>query len=165
MEHPERGDTLKEALASTNASHNSVEENSSSNWSGAPPDGGRQAWIQVLGSFFIWMNTLGLLASFGVFEAFYLLVELRGTPPSNIAWIGSTQIAVFLISGILSGYLYDLGYLTYLLMSGTILMTIGMAMASISHKLWQFILSQGICTGLGLGLVFVPTIGVTTQWF
>lgn len=44
-------------------------------------------------------------------------------------------------------------------------MVLGMAMGSISHQLWHFILSQGVCTGLGLGMVFVPTIGVTTQWF
>lgn len=25
---------------------------------GEPPDGGREAWLQVLGGFFIWMNTL-----------------------------------------------------------------------------------------------------------
>jgi MFS family permease len=38
-------------------------------------------------------------------------------------------------------------------------------MTSLCKELWQFILAQGICIGLGSGIVFVPFIGLLSQWF
>jgi MFS family permease len=38
-------------------------------------------------------------------------------------------------------------------------------MASISKKYYQFLLSQGFCVGLGMGLIFTPALAIQSQWF
>ena len=37
--------------------------------------------------------------------------------------------------------------------------------ASFSTKMWQLLLSQGICFGVGLGFCFTATVAVVPQWF
>ncbi|KAL2826189.1 major facilitator superfamily domain-containing protein [Aspergillus pseudoustus] len=44
-------------------------------------------------------------------------------------------------------------------------MVLGNMMASLSTKFYQFLLSQGFCVSLGLGLVFTPALAVQSQWF
>jgi MFS family permease len=58
-----------------------------------------------------------------------------------------------------------MGYFKHLLPAGSVLIVFGMMMASICDELWQLVLAQGLCVGIGCGLVFVPTIGVVMQWF
>lgn len=31
--------------------------------------------------------------------------------------------------------------------------------------LWQFILAQGVCGGIGCGFIFLPATGVIAHWF
>ncbi|TDZ40798.1 Aspyridones efflux protein apdF [Colletotrichum trifolii] len=38
-------------------------------------------------------------------------------------------------------------------------------MTSLSETYWQILLSQGFCTGIGLGLMFMPTISVISSYF
>jgi predicted MFS family arabinose efflux permease len=38
-------------------------------------------------------------------------------------------------------------------------------MLSISHNYWQVMLAQGICMGLGCGLIFVPSIAILPTYF
>jgi MFS family permease len=33
------------------------------------------------------------------------------------------------------------------------------------NEIWQLFLSQGICFGLGMGFLFVASVGVVPQWF
>lgn len=56
-----------------------------------PPNGGTQAWIQVLCSFLLFFNTWGILNTFGVYQTWYEGGELFQESSSNISWIGSIQ--------------------------------------------------------------------------
>lgn len=38
-------------------------------------------------------------------------------------------------------------------------------MASISSQYYQYLLSHGICVGIGVGICFMPTIALPNQWF
>ena len=60
----------------------------------APPNGGLQAWLQVLSSFLIFFNVLGLLNAYGQFQTVYETDILQSLTPSTIAWIGSVQFLV-----------------------------------------------------------------------
>ena len=46
-----------------------------------------QKALQVLGSFFTYMNSWGLLNSYGVFQAYYTLHLIPSEPESNVALI------------------------------------------------------------------------------
>lgn len=85
--------------------------------------------------------------------------------PSAISWLGSIQSFLLLFVGVLSGPLYDKGYLRSLLLSGSTLIVVGLMMASLCTQFWQLILSQGVCVGLGTGLLYVPSLALIPQYF
>lgn len=41
----------------------------------------------------------------------------------------------------------------------------GLMMASISHEYYQFLLAQGVCSALGAGFLFWPTMNCVQTWF
>ncbi|KAF2036519.1 MFS general substrate transporter [Setomelanomma holmii] len=112
------------------------------------PDGGRQAWMQVIGGFFVWMNTLGIANSYGEFQSFYQVDLLRDRAPTSIAWIGSTHAATMFACGIFAGPLIDKGYFYHCQTIGSIFIVLGYMMTSLCIELWQFVLAQGLCMGL-----------------
>ncbi|EHK16893.1 uncharacterized protein TRIVIDRAFT_161984 [Trichoderma virens Gv29-8] len=128
-------------------------------------DTGLKAWLQVLGSFFLYFNSWGIINSFGVFETYYEQRILLHMSPSSIAWVGSVQSALLLVVGVISGPLFDSGYFYALLPIGTFLVVLGMMMTSLSTKYYQIMLAQGICVGIGAGFLFVPSVAILPQYF
>ena len=129
------------------------------------PDGGFLAWLQVLGSFFLFMNCWGIVNAFGAFQTYYQLNLLSTSTPSNISWIGSIQAFLLLLVGTLTGPLFDAGYFRSLLLSGSSLLVFGTMMTSIARNYWEIMLSQALCMGLGCGLIFVPSIAILPTYF
>ncbi len=129
------------------------------------PDGGWQAWMQVLGSFVVMMGTWGLVNSFGVFQTYYETELLPGSSSSAISWIGSLQGALMLMLGVVSGPLFDAGYFRGLMFAGTFLVVLGQFMASLCTAYWQVLLAQGLCVGVGCGLLFLPSAAILSQYF
>ena len=129
------------------------------------PDGGFQAWLQVAAAFLVFMNTAGLFNSYGVYQGFYTQGPLKSIPGSNISWIGSLQGCLMLLICIVTGPLYDLGYLRSLVNIGTFAIVLGTMMTSICHEYWHFILGQGVVIGVGNGLLFLPSIAIVPQYF
>ncbi|KOS19716.1 Riboflavin transporter MCH5 [Escovopsis weberi] len=130
-----------------------------------PPDGGFVAWLQVVGSFFLFMNSWGVVNSFGVFQTFYETDFLSHETPSNISWIGSVQAFLLLMIGVSTGPLFDLGWFTTLIASGSFFIVFGLMMTSLCSAYWQVMLAQGILIGLGSGLVFVPSVAIVSTYF
>ncbi|KAF3769379.1 hypothetical protein M406DRAFT_220882, partial [Cryphonectria parasitica EP155] len=129
------------------------------------PDGGLQAWLQVLGGFVIYFNTWGLMISFGVFQTYYQDHLLAASSPSAIAWIGTMQ-AFFLIEvGVVTGPLYDQGYCRHILLVGTVLLVLGVALTSVATRYWSVFLSLGVCTGIGMGCLFFPGVTSISTYF
>ncbi|KAK1546711.1 major facilitator superfamily transporter [Colletotrichum paranaense] len=131
---------------------------------GPVPDGGLEAWIQVLGSWVILADTWGLVNTFGVYQTYYERT-LPGVTPSAISWIGSLQGALLMMVGPISGPLYDAGYFRELVWAGITLIILGMFMTSLCTTYWQVLLAQGVCVGLGCGLVFLPSTAILSQYF
>lgn len=48
---------------------------------------------------------------------------------------------------------------------GACLEALALVGASFSNSIWQLFLSQGLCSGWGMGFLFLGTIGVVPQWF
>jgi MFS family permease len=130
-----------------------------------PPDGGLQAWLQVVGSTVVLINTWGIINSFGVFQQFYERDILQDRSPSDISWIGSVQAALLFFTGIVSGPLYDAGHFRALLVVGLFMIVFGMFMTSLCVAYWQFLLAQGFCIGIGMGLLFLPSAAILSQYF
>ncbi|KAI1100455.1 putative MFS monocarboxylate transporter [Jackrogersella minutella] len=130
-----------------------------------PPDGGLEAWLQVLGSYSLYFNTWGITNTFGVYQTYYANEMLQNMSPSAISWIGSVQSFLLLAVGVISGPLYDAGYLRLLLCFGLVLVTLGMMMTSICKEYWQIILAQALCIGVGTGCLYIPSVAIIPQYF
>ncbi|KAF4964303.1 hypothetical protein FSARC_7748 [Fusarium sarcochroum] len=85
--------------------------------------------------------------------------------PSEISWIGSTQVCLLFFTGTPAGWLSDIGYFRHVLATGSVLQVLGIFCAAQATKYWQVLISQGICVGLGNGLVFCPTLAVVSTYF
>ncbi|KAA8650880.1 uncharacterized protein ATNIH1004_003569 [Aspergillus tanneri] len=128
-----------------------------------PPDGGWKAWLSVLCGHFLFMNTWGFINSFGVFQTYY--TTLLDKSPSDISWIGSIQVFLSFFVGAFIGRFIDGGFLRHVLISGTVIVTVGIFTASVSTQYWQLILSQGTCCGLGSGCLVTPAVSVVSTYF
>jgi predicted MFS family arabinose efflux permease len=149
-------------------------------------DTGLTAWLQVLGSHFLFFNSWyallffflpccfantavchprGVINTFGCFQTYYEQTILSDMSPSSIAWIGSVQSFLLMLVGVITGPLFDAGYFHVLLVAGSFMIPFGLMMTSLSSQYWQLMLAQGICIGLGAGLMFVPSVAILPQYF
>ncbi len=79
--------------------------------------------------------------------------------------MGSVQIFLLFFVGTFSGRATDYGLFRITFLIGSILQLVGVFMTSLSTKYWQLFLAQGICTGLGNGLCFCPTLSLLSTYF
>lgn len=100
-----------------------------------------------------------------MFQAYYEQYALRSDSSSTISWIGSLQLCLFIGGAFLAGPLFDIGYLTPMLIFGTVLTVLGLMMTSICSQYWQFLLAQGVCTGLGMSGLITPCVAVVPPYF
>ncbi|KAF3479894.1 uncharacterized protein GIQ15_06870 [Arthroderma uncinatum] len=130
---------------------------------GPPPDGGYQAWLQVALAHLVIFNTWGYINGFGVFQSYY--TEALHRSPSDISWIGGTQIFLLFFIGTFSGRATDAGYFKAIWSTGALIIIFAIFMTSLCTTYWQTFLAQGICMGIGSGLVFCPTVALLTTYF
>lgn len=107
----------------------------------------------------------GFTFIFGIFESFYSLTYIPSESPSSLAWIGTIQTALLVIIGILAGPLFDLGAFRMMLIAGSFLVLLGLFMLSLSTAYYQIFLSQGVCVGIGGGLLYVPSLALVSKSF
>ncbi|ROW07747.1 hypothetical protein VMCG_03632 [Cytospora schulzeri] len=129
------------------------------------PDGGAAAWLQVLGSWVVLVATWGLVNTFGVFQTYYQTTLLPSSSSSSISWIGSLQASLLMLVGVIAGPLYDAGHFRHLLVSGLLLIVLGQFMTSLGTQYWHILLAQGVCVGVGMGLTFLPSTAILSQYF
>ncbi|KAJ5509217.1 hypothetical protein N7527_011360 [Penicillium freii] len=161
----EKGKTALVDPEATDIAHITEDEESSEVPSTFAVKGKVHGCLQVLGAFFIFFNVWGLNLSFGTFQSFYALTYIPSSTSSDIAWIGTIQSWLLIVGGLLSGPLFDLGYNQTMIMVGSILGVTGMMMLSLAHEYYAIFLSQGVCVGLGFGLLYVPAIALVSRSF
>ncbi|OTA62711.1 MFS general substrate transporter [Hypoxylon sp. EC38] len=120
---------------------------------GLPPDGGH------LMCFVTW----GLITSFGIFQSTY--EEMLQASHSRVSWIGTVQIFVLLFLGTISGRASDTGLVHEAVLAGTLLIVFGMFMTSLATQYYQLFLAQGVCIGLGMGILYMPGLSVPSSYF
>lgn len=128
-----------------------------------PPDGGLTAWLQVAVSTLINAVAWGYPSAYGVFQLHYS--ETLHLPAAQISWIGSIQTFLTYFMCIIAGRLTDAGYARETTIGGSLLAVLGIFMTSLSSQYWQIFLAQGICTGVGLGLIYMPALTVMSSYF
>jgi MFS family permease len=107
----------------------------------------------------------GVVNTFGAYQTFYSTGLLKDQSESNISWIGSLQAFLLLIIGVATGPLFDAGYFSALLCTGSFLVVFGMFMTSLCTTYWQVMLAQAVTVGLGCGCLFIPSVAIVSTYF
>ncbi|RAL17418.1 MFS general substrate transporter, partial [Aspergillus homomorphus CBS 101889] len=129
------------------------------------PEGG-YGWVCVACIFLINAHTWGINSAFGVILSFYLSHNVfPGTSALAYAFVSGLSISIaLLIAPVITSISSRLST-RYILLAGIIFETASMIGASFATQSWQLFLSQGICFGLGMGTLFISTVGIPNQWF
>ncbi|GAP91334.1 putative FAD monooxygenase [Rosellinia necatrix] len=122
-------------------------------------------WLQILGAFFLYFNTWGLISSYGSFQAFYEVDLLSDQTPFVISIIGSLQTFLMVFLGFVTGPIYDAGYFRYLLTAGSFFVTLGTLSQSFCTQYWQLLLAQGVAVGIGCGCFIILSVAIPSMWF
>ncbi|KAI8977306.1 major facilitator superfamily domain-containing protein [Mycotypha africana] len=124
------------------------------------PDGG-YGWFVVLGAFLVQVTT------FGVMQDFFEQNISHNDPKTavNLSFVGTIAM-VFMnaMSPIMQICVSVLG-MRCVLIGGTLLVSLGLEMASLSSQIWHLYLTQGIVFGTGASAIYVSIMGVAPQWF
>ena len=67
--------------------------------------------------------------------------------------------------GSVSGRATDAGYFRVTFVTGSVLQLMGIFMTSFCTEYWHLFLAQGLCTGLGNGLLFCPALALISTYF
>ncbi|KEY68597.1 hypothetical protein S7711_05779 [Stachybotrys chartarum IBT 7711] len=149
-----------------------------------PPDGG-YGWLCVLGQFLVNGFTWGVAAvsqpmpaaqctkltaprpkSYSVYLAHYLSHSLfPEARPLDYALVGGFNFAFALLVAPVATLLMRCYGVKAPMFLGVVLLPVGFVSASFATRAWHLYLSQGMCVGLGIGLLYIPAAAVVPQWF
>jgi MFS family permease len=104
--------------------------------------------------------------SYSVYLAYYLSHnKFPGGTPLDFAFIGGFNFAFALLVAPLATLLTRLYGVRGPMFVGVVLLPSGFIGASFATKIWHLYLSQGLCIGLAVGLIYIPATAVIPQWF
>ncbi|KAI3406763.2 hypothetical protein KGF56_000368 [Candida oxycetoniae] len=129
------------------------------------PEGGKDAYLVMLGSFIGLIADFGIPNSLGAIESYISKNQLKDISNAQVGWVFSLNLSVMWLGGVFFGELFDKYGARKPLLAGTILMCLGLVLTAECTKLYQFILSFSILTALGTSIAMSPLIGVLSHWF
>ncbi|OJJ39960.1 hypothetical protein ASPWEDRAFT_104653 [Aspergillus wentii DTO 134E9] len=128
-----------------------------------PPDGG-YGWVCMVAVCLINAHSWGIISV--IFLSYYLAHDVYpNTGPLVYAFTGGLSIACGLLVAPLVTFLIQVAGTRFVLNVGIFFETISLIGASFAVEQWHMILSQGVCFGIGMGFLFVGSVGIVPQWF
>ncbi|KAF9220522.1 MFS general substrate transporter [Gyrodon lividus] len=124
-----------------------------------------KAWMAVFGAFLALFCSFGQLNAFGTFQSWYSDHQFASMSLFSISWIGSLQLWTFFFLGGPIGCIFDAYGPTPLLFSGSIILVSSNILTSIAVEYYQYLLAQGILFGLGVAMLFYPSIACVATHF
>lgn len=130
---------------------------------GNPSIESRRGWYVVAGAFLILTFGFGSVYSFGTF--FAPLQHAFGASRASVSAAFSLAVLTLFIIGPVTGTLADRLGPRALVSGGTVLVGIGLIVASFAQALWQVQAAFAVCIGVGVGMSYVPAAGAVQKWF
>ncbi|KAJ2234923.1 hypothetical protein H4R99_002822 [Coemansia sp. RSA 1722] len=124
----------------------------------------KYAWVIVVCAAFNTFCTMGIANSFGVFSTLYINFIYPDVSTASIAWIGTTLTVLMMGGAIATGPLTDRLGLRAVALTGTLICSISLLLASFTNSLWQVVLTQGAMFGIGSACIYSPSISLPAQW-
>ncbi|KZL78804.1 oxalate formate antiporter [Colletotrichum tofieldiae] len=129
------------------------------------PEGGRDAWLVVLGAWCAMIPCMGLLNTLAVFQAWVTENQLHSLPESTIGWVFSTYAFFLYFCGAQIGPLFDAYDVRFLVIPGCIGIVASVMLMSFCEEFYQFLLTFGLLGGMSASLLFNPSIASISHWF
>ncbi|KAJ9149916.1 MFS transporter, MCP family, solute carrier family 16 (Monocarboxylic acid transporters), member 10 [Pleurostoma richardsiae] len=129
------------------------------------PDGGKRAWLTVLGSFCMFFAGLSLMNSIGAYETWISGHQLANESPGRIGWIFGFYNFMSFFAGIPLGPVFDVKGPLPLLLVGSVLLIATYLLLSICKVYWHFLLCLGLVGSLSTCLLFTASVGTIQHWF
>ncbi|MDP6173706.1 MAG: MFS transporter, partial [Rhodospirillales bacterium] len=120
-------------------------------------------WIVVGGAFAALFIAFGIAYSFAAFFP-SLQAEFSATR-GDTSLVFAISAFLFFSLGALSGPLADRGDGRKVVAAGMVMIVVGLGLAALAESLWQVYLAYGLGVGLGVGFVYVPSLGAVQHWF
>ncbi|KAI6041425.1 MFS general substrate transporter [Pisolithus marmoratus] len=125
----------------------------------------QKAWLAVAGSFLALFCSFGQMIAFGTFQSWYSSHQLSSLSGFRISWIGSLQLWAFFFMGGPIGRMFDAWGPSPLLILGTVISVLSLVLTSIATQYYQYLLAQGVLFGLGVALLFYPSVSSVATHF
>ncbi|KAI0483298.1 major facilitator superfamily domain-containing protein [Xylariaceae sp. FL0804] len=129
------------------------------------PEGGREAWLVVAGSWCAMVAVFGMINSAAVFESYFAAHQLRGRSSSAIGWVFSAYLFVVFLAGVQAGPIFDRRGPRALVAAGGLLVVASQMLLGLCTGYYQVFLTYSILGGLGGALLNVPAYGVIAHYF
>ncbi|XP_003866838.2 hypothetical protein CORT_0A10140, partial [Candida orthopsilosis Co 90-125] len=129
------------------------------------PEGGKEAYLVLAGSFFGLVADFGIPNTLGAIESYVSSNQLSNVSKADVGWIFSLHLGVMYLGGVLFGELFDTYGAKRPLIAGTILMCAGLFCTAECKTLYQFVLSFSVLTAIGTSIAMSPLIGALSHWF
>ncbi|KAL2269920.1 hypothetical protein VTJ83DRAFT_2104 [Remersonia thermophila] len=127
---------------------------------------GGYGWVVVLAVFLVNAHTWGFNSSYGVFLAYYLRTgSMGGSSALGFAFVGGLSISIAMLTSPFATWCIGRFGTVPSLRVGVVFVSASFIGASFASHIWQLILSQGICFGIGMGFCFTTTGPVVAQYF
>ncbi|KAF9465457.1 major facilitator superfamily domain-containing protein [Collybia nuda] len=126
--------------------------------------------LLLLSGFFMIFHVIGINSLFGIFQELYTspnssisdakqrdaLVSLVGTIGSGLTWSGSIFV---------NPMIARTENLKLITITGVVIMSLGLILASFSTKLWHLYLTQALLYGVGSSMYYFPIMSITPLYF
>ncbi|KAL1916792.1 uncharacterized protein VTP21DRAFT_5496 [Calcarisporiella thermophila] len=131
-----------------------------------PPLDSRIGWLGVVSSFLVNAYCFGVTFSWSIYQTEYLSNVFAGEYTTlQVAFVGSLTQATLTFFGVFSDvFIRNFGYRKTMIV-GTFFCVASHIVASFATKLWHIFLTQGFLFGLGISLVYFPSISLPAQHF
>ncbi|KAH6708350.1 hypothetical protein EV126DRAFT_511392 [Verticillium dahliae] len=92
-------------------------------------------------------------------------METLHQPKAQVSWVGSLQVLLSFVLCTIFGRLSNAAYGRHAVFVRSLLAVLGSFMTSLASRYWEIFFAQSLCTGLGLGLMFTPSVAVISSYF
>lgn len=127
-----------------------------------PPDSG-WSWVILVASLLASIIIDGVIFSFGVITPEF--VKQFGVSRSTVGWMGSLLISITLLVGPLASILCEKLNFRTVSVTGSIIAAVGFALPYLYPELWFLFLTSLVLSGIGFGLVYLPSVVIINVWF
>ncbi|PLB48785.1 monocarboxylate permease-like protein, mch4 [Aspergillus steynii IBT 23096] len=129
------------------------------------PEGGREAWICLLGSSLMMFPSFGFQTAVGSVQDYISTHQLTEYGDRDVGWITAVLVFLTLFLGVQVGPLFDRYGPRVLLICGSLANFISYILLAQCSRYWHFMLCLGVLCGISSAVITTVSIAVLSHWF